>query len=119
MSALVAISLLSGFHGPHLVSADEGETGTVYSHFYGCDTSKVSVYQDHGHLKNNCTESTYYINWSLMSEGKDFSPKEGNTPADVSFENVPEHIFTLTGDFDIYSGPAIVYCQNGEEQRHG
>src|SRR5690349_11275150 len=93
--ALMLATLASGLFRPLGVAADASATGTVYSHFFGCDTNKMAIYQDHGYLKQNCTDTTYYVTWSLVSEGQNYSPIQGASPADVRFDNVPNHIFTM------------------------
>ena len=111
---MLMVSLLGTMYIPTPAAAADG-AGTVYAHFHGCSNDEAARFQEHEYLKSACDESTYYVSWDLISEGKSIQEVEDADPANVHFDNVPAHSFTLSGQFGIYSGPSVVFCQNGAD----
>ncbi|MGH2550405.1 MAG: hypothetical protein ACRDHN_13510 [Thermomicrobiales bacterium] len=109
---ILSVMVLYGLIG-HVGMASADGTGTVYVHLHPCHESTTTTYwQDYASLKSTCTDKAVYFNFSLTTEGNSYNGQE-ETAMSRTYENVPQHIFTLEGQVVPYDGEPIVYCQNG------
>jgi hypothetical protein len=116
---MLSLSVLPRAGG--LARADDLPPGTVYVHFHGCPTqSSGGLNWSYDTLTSTCKEPAWYVTFSLTSEGQKYGSQWiGGDPRDQVFNNVPAHIFSLSGAIVPYDREPVVYCQGGDGSASG